>query len=64
MRTLFELAADLGCREAWVLTERENSAAVRLYESLGGSQPSAEPVMFSFAITPAGAASDSDRGTP
>lgn len=63
MRALLELATHLGCRDAWVLTERENNAAVRLYQSLGGRQPSAEPVMFSFAVTPARAVSDTDRGT-
>lgn len=47
---LLRLAADIGCREAWVLTERENTAAMRLYESMEGVQPPTTPVMFSFAV--------------
>ena len=50
LRALFGLAEELGCREAWVLTERENSAAMRLYASLGGVQPPTDPVMFSFVV--------------
>jgi nicotinamidase-related amidase/predicted GNAT family acetyltransferase len=32
---MFEHARDLGCDEAWVLTERDNAAANRLYASVG-----------------------------
>ena len=50
VRALLDLAADLDCREAWVLTERGNEAALRLYESLEGVQPATEAVMFSFVV--------------
>lgn len=49
LRSLFDLAASLGCREAWVLTDRENEPAMRLYASLSGS-PSTH-VMFSFRLS-------------
>ncbi len=54
MRALFRLGRDLGCREAWVLTERDNNAALGLYESLGGVEPPIETVMFSFVLDPDG----------
>ena len=50
LRALLDLGRDLGCREAWVLTERENTAARRLFESLGGLEPPDEPVMFLFVL--------------
>lgn len=59
LRRLFRLGEDLGCREAWVLTERENGPAVRLYAALDGS--ASEAVMFSFRLggeDPAGRYSD------
>ena len=54
LQALFRLGRDLGCREAWVLTERDNNAAKRLYESLGGVEPPIETVMFSFVLDPEG----------
>ncbi len=50
---LLQLAGELGCREAWVLTERENGAAMQLYGSLGGVQAPTDSVMFSFVVDPA-----------
>jgi aminoglycoside 6'-N-acetyltransferase I len=47
---LFGLGVELGCREAWVLTERTNRPAMQLYESLGGIEPPDETVMFSFRL--------------
>ena len=38
-----------GCREAWVLTDRSNLAAMRLYED-GGGQASMDHVMFTFHL--------------
>jgi aminoglycoside 6'-N-acetyltransferase I len=52
LRALFRLGRGLGCREAWVLTERDNNAARGLYEALGGVEPSTETVMFSFVLDP------------
>lgn len=54
LQALLHLAGELGCTEAWVLTERENGAAMRLYESLGGVAAPADSVMFSFAVGPPG----------
>ena len=45
---LLQLAEDLNCTEAWVLTDRANTPAMRLYSSAGG-QPS-NHVMFTFPI--------------
>jgi ribosomal protein S18 acetylase RimI-like enzyme len=49
---LFARARELGCREAWVLTSPANGAAVRLYESAGGSDMADPPVMFTFRLAP------------
>lgn len=40
----------LGCSEAWVLTDRDNPAALRLYASAGGVEASLDQVMFSFTL--------------
>jgi ribosomal protein S18 acetylase RimI-like enzyme len=47
---LFEVARELGCREAWVLTDRTNPAAMRLYAAVGGIEAPQDPVMFSFRL--------------
>jgi GNAT superfamily N-acetyltransferase len=39
-----------GCAEAWVLTDRENIAAMRLYSSLGGEEAPKDSVMFTFRL--------------
>lgn len=53
-RTLTELLFGVGRREgcatAWVLTERENGPAMRLYQSCGGEEAQYETVMFSFEL--------------
>ena len=46
LRKLFDLARELDCREAWVLTEKENSAARGLYAAVGGSEESVVYVTF------------------
>ena len=50
LQALFARARDLGCREAWVLTSPANGAAIRLYESAGGSDMADPPVMFTFRL--------------
>lgn len=50
MLRLFERARELGCQEAWLLTERDNTAAIRLYTSVGGSEFQPDPVMFTFDL--------------
>jgi ribosomal protein S18 acetylase RimI-like enzyme len=52
VRALLEVGRAAGCREAWVLTERTNAAAVRLYASAGGTKRPDESVMYSFVLDP------------
>ena len=47
---LFARGRELGCREAWVLTERDNAAAVALYASAGGREWGDDTRGFSFRI--------------
>jgi aminoglycoside 6'-N-acetyltransferase I len=46
---LLDVARGIGCHEAWVLTDRDNSLAMRLYAS-AGAQLSREQVMFTFKL--------------
>jgi aminoglycoside 6'-N-acetyltransferase I len=52
-RRLIECTLDAaraaGCREAWVITDRSNHAAMRLYECAGG-EASVDHVMFTFHV--------------
>ena len=50
MQQTLELARRLGCEEAWVLTERSNTAAMNLYASSGGAVDSGDTVMFTFPL--------------
>jgi ribosomal protein S18 acetylase RimI-like enzyme len=50
MHALLEFAREAGCSEAWVLTERNNQAAMRLYQSAGGEEEQVELVMFTFRL--------------
>ena len=52
VRALLEVGRAAGCREAWVLTERTNAAAMRLYASAGGTKRPDEGVMYSFVLDP------------
>lgn len=52
VRLLLEHGRRVGCREAWVLTERSNQAATRLYASVGGREAPAGQVMFTFDLGP------------
>ena len=47
---LLDHARRLKCREAWVLTDRLNTAAMQLYASVGGEEHSPDQVMFSFDL--------------
>jgi GNAT superfamily N-acetyltransferase len=47
---LLEHAKRLGCREAWVLTDRTNQAAMRLYASTGGEESPRDQVMFTYFL--------------
>lgn len=50
LRALFAHGRVLGCTEAWVLTERTNAAARRLYAAVGGAEAADELTMFSFRL--------------
>ena len=52
IQTLLQHAERLGCREAWVLTDRSNEAAMRLYASTGGREGPPDQVMFNFLLKP------------
>ena len=45
---VFAVARGLGCAEAWVLTDRANTAAMRLYAAAGSTEAPTDHVMFSF----------------
>lgn len=47
---LLERGRTLGCEEAWVLTDRANVAACRLYASAGGEEAKGETIMFEFRL--------------
>lgn len=47
---LLEVARGLGCREAWVLTDRDNTAAMGLYASAGGEEAVDPSIMFTFRL--------------
>jgi ribosomal protein S18 acetylase RimI-like enzyme len=48
LRLLLQRGRELGCTEAWVLTDESNVPANRLYSELGGTPT--KPVMYSFRI--------------
>jgi GNAT superfamily N-acetyltransferase len=50
VQALLGLARQLGCREAWVLTDRENTAARRLYTTCGALAPGQETLMYTFPL--------------
>jgi ribosomal protein S18 acetylase RimI-like enzyme len=50
---LVRLATDLQCTEAWVLTDRDNVVAQRLYEGAGGETPPDQCIMYTIRIVPA-----------
>ena len=50
MQALLDVARTLGCTEVWVLTERDNGPAMRLYQSIDGEEAKDEIVMFTFHL--------------
>ena len=50
MQAILKVAQELGCSEAWVLTERENLPALRLYKSITGEVSPEDTVMFTFYL--------------
>jgi GNAT superfamily N-acetyltransferase len=53
LQRLLDHARGLGCAEAWVLTERSNQDAMRLYARSGGVERPTDQVMFTFPTTSA-----------
>jgi len=51
LESLLGVARNLGCAEAWVLTNRANEAAVQLYKSCGGVEAPSNQVMFRFRLS-------------
>jgi aminoglycoside 6'-N-acetyltransferase I len=51
LRALFDHGRELGCGQAWVLTDWENEAARRLYASVGGrEEPPDGAVLVTFEL--------------
>ena len=50
MTAILEAGRALGCSVAWVLTERDNTPAMRLYASTGGVEAAKDAVMFTFFL--------------
>ena len=50
LHTILDVARRLGCREAWVLTDRSNAAALHTYASAGGVETPPDSVMFTFRL--------------
>jgi ribosomal protein S18 acetylase RimI-like enzyme len=50
LRAIFRTGRDLGCGEAWVLTNRSNTAAMKLYASVDGTEDPEDTVMFTFRL--------------
>ena len=49
VQRIVELARELECSEAWVLTDRENEAGLRMYERAGGKREKTQE-MFTFKL--------------
>ena len=52
LSALLAMGREAGCSEAWVLTDRANAAAMRLYASLGGEEAPQDAVMYTFRFDP------------
>jgi ribosomal protein S18 acetylase RimI-like enzyme len=50
LRAMLRVGAEVGCQEAWVLTNRSNLPAMRLYTAAGGTEAAEETVMFTFDV--------------
>jgi aminoglycoside 6'-N-acetyltransferase I len=50
LHAVFDVARRIGCTEAWVLTDRANTAAMRLYSSAGSAEVPTDHVMFTFRL--------------
>ncbi len=50
LEALLHRGRELGCAEAWVLTDRDNSPAMRMYAGAGGIEAAKDSVMFTFRL--------------
>jgi aminoglycoside 6'-N-acetyltransferase I len=50
LRSILDLGRRIGCQAAWVLTDRTNAAAMRLYSSVGSPKEPTDHVMFEFRL--------------
>lgn len=50
MNEMLKLGKQLGCVNAWVLTDKNNTAANGLYKSVGGKFSDEETVMYEFGL--------------
>ena len=50
LNCLLDAGRALGCEQAWVLTERDNVAAMRTYASIAGAQTPSDHVMITFLL--------------
>jgi GNAT superfamily N-acetyltransferase len=50
LAALLAHARTLGCREAWVLTSYDNTAARHMYAAAGGVEEDEAPLMITFAL--------------
>ena len=48
MKAMLRLGNKLGCKVAWVLTERDNSPAKGLYKSASGKIDNGDTVLYEF----------------
>ncbi len=66
LRAVFDAGRSVGCQQAWVLTERSNTSAMRLYDAVGGVEASGQAVMFEFpldaAVEGSAVSSETDTG--
>jgi ribosomal protein S18 acetylase RimI-like enzyme len=60
LHAMFDVARRLGCAEAWVLTDRENTAAMRLYAAAGSTDLPTDHVMFTFRLSDGRTSSNGD----
>jgi len=54
VQQLIDLAGELGCAEAWVLTDEANAAARSLYRSAGGQETTGVVMTTFFPKAPSG----------
>jgi len=50
MKEILNLGSKLGCKNAWVLTDRNNEPANHLYRSAGGKSSEEDTVMYEFDL--------------